>query len=151
MIDEYARKKLALEHSRLLSAGDLDGLMRLYGDDVTFEDPVGAGTRTGREALRAHLAEAVAAGVRETAGEPVAGQDGRHALVPVTAVMDYAPRGPGYARRGWLAPPEEPDRQRLRCEYMLMIQTGPGGLIRSMRAYWGRSDITVLDAEAGDA
>jgi steroid delta-isomerase len=145
VIDERRRKNLILEHSRRISAGDLDGLLDLYADDVVFEDPVGSGRRTGREALRAHFAESVAAGIAETPGDPVAGQDGVHTLVAVTADMDYLPKGPVFAERGWLTAPGDPDGKRLRCEYVLMLRTDAEGRIEELKAFWGRSDIAVTD------
>jgi steroid delta-isomerase len=145
VIEEFARKKLIQDHSRLLNAADVDGLLALYADDVTFEDPVGSVGHGGRAALRAHFDQAVAARVHEVAGEPVAAQDGGRALMPVTAVMDYLPRGPVFAERGWLTAPADPGTKRLRCEYLLMIRTGPGGLIREMKAFWGRTDLEVID------
>jgi steroid delta-isomerase len=143
VIDERRRKDLIVEHSRRITAGDVDGLLDLYADDVAFEDPVGSGRRTGRESLRAHFAESVAAGIVETPGDPVAGQDGVHALVPITAAMDYLPKGPAFAERGWLTAPAEPDGKRLRCEYVLMLRTDTAGRIEELKAFWGRSDITV--------
>lgn len=145
MIDERRRKNLILEHSRRMNAGDVDGILDLYADDVAFEDPVGSGRRTGRDALRAHFEKSIEANTSETAGEPVAGQDGRHALAPVTAVMDYLPKGPGFADRGWLTAPAEPEGKRLTCEYVLMIRTDAGGLIEELKAFWGRSDLEVTD------
>jgi steroid delta-isomerase len=143
VIDERRRKNLILEHSRRFTAGDVDGLLDLYADEVAFEDPVGSGRRTGREALRAHFAEGVAAGIVETPGDPVAGQDGVHALAPISAAMDYLPKGPVFAGRGWIAAPAEPEGRRLRCEYVLMLRTDAEGRIEEMKAFWGRSDITV--------
>jgi steroid delta-isomerase len=145
LIDERRRKNLILEHSRLVSAGDVDGLLALYADEVAFEDPVGSGRRKGRDSLRAHFEESVRARVSETPGEPVAGQDGLHALVPITAVMDYLPKGPGFAERGWLTPPDKPAGSRIRCEYVLMIRTTGDGRIAESKAYWGRSDIDVTE------
>lgn len=146
MIDERRRKHLVLEHSRLLNAGDVEGLLALYADEVAFEDPVGSGRRTGRDALREHFEQSVQARVSETPGEPVAGQDGVHALVPITAVMDYLPKGPGFAARGWLTPPEQPAGQRLTCAYVLMIRTAGDGRIAESKAFWGRSDIDVTES-----
>lgn len=145
MIDERKRKNLILEHSRHMNAGDIDGLLALYAEDVSFEDPVGSGPQTGREALRAHLEKSIEANVTETPGEPAAGQDGLHALAPVTAVMDYLPKGPVFAERGWLTAPAEPDGKRLKCEYVLMLRTGADGRIEDLKAFWGRSDIEVTD------
>jgi steroid delta-isomerase len=127
-----------------MNAGDIDGLLELYADDAEFEDPVGWVRQAGRTALRAHLEEIIAANVHEVPGEPVAGQDGAHVLVPVTAVMDYLPKGPAYARRGWLTAPAEPEGKRLAREYMLLIRAGDEGLIREVKAFWGRSDLEII-------
>jgi len=145
VIDERRRKNMILEHSRRISAGDVDGLLELYADEVGFEDPVGSGRRTGRAALRAHFAQSVEARIAETPGDPVAGQDGMHTLVPITAAMDYLPKGPAFAERGWLTAPAEPEGKRLRCEYVLMLRTGADGRIEELKAFWGRSDIEVID------
>ncbi|MBC3983453.1 nuclear transport factor 2 family protein [Streptomyces buecherae] len=145
MIDERSRKKLMVEHSRLLNAADVDGLLGLYADEVTFEDPVGADQRSGRDALRAHFEEFVRAGVRETLGDPVAGQDGKHVLAPASAVMDYLPKGPGFAERGWITAPDDPTGKRITWNYVLMLRTGKGGAITELKALWGRSDLAVTD------
>ncbi|GAA1151864.1 nuclear transport factor 2 family protein [Streptomyces javensis] len=145
MIDERSRKKLILEHSRRMNAADIGGLLELYADEVTFEDPVGSGRRAGRDALRAHFEELAAAGITEIPGEPVAGQDGVHVLVPVTATMDYLPKGPGFAERGWLTAPDAPENSRITWDYVLMMRAGAGGLIQEMQMFWGRSDIGVAD------
>ncbi|KUJ40295.1 nuclear transport factor 2 [Streptomyces albus subsp. albus] len=127
-----------------MSAGDVDGLLALYARDAIFEDPVGWGPRTGRDTLRAHIESAMAGNVREVAEDPVAGQDGLHVLTPVTAVMDYRPRGPVYVERGWLPAPERAEPMRLRCRYMMLIRVGESGLIEDMKAFWGRGDIETL-------
>jgi steroid delta-isomerase len=141
---ERDRKELALEHSRRVNAGDVDAILELYGDDVVFEDPVGWEPRSGREALRAHFEQAVAAGLREVAGEPVAAQDGAHTLIPVTTVMAYLPLGPVFAGRGWLVPPDDPAGKKLRRDHMLLLRVDEAGLIRQAQAFWGKSDLEVI-------
>lgn len=144
LTSERSRKELIVEHCRRLSAGDVEGLLELYADDVAFEDPVGWDRRTGRDALRAHIEEAVAAHALEVPGEPVAGQDGAHVLASVTAGMDYLPRGPLFAERGWLTPPADPEGKRLERYYVLMLRVGPDGLVQELKAFWGRSDLKVV-------
>ncbi|MDT0544770.1 MULTISPECIES: nuclear transport factor 2 family protein [Streptomyces] len=149
MINERNRKSIAREHSRRLSAGDVDALLELYAKDATFEDPVGAGGRAGHEALRAHFESAVAGNVAETVEDTVVGQDGAHVLSRITAVMDYRPRGPVYADRGWLPAPQAAEPTGLRCHYALLLRVGESGLIEDMRAFWGRPDIeTSADGAA---
>ncbi|MFI0723145.1 nuclear transport factor 2 family protein [Streptomyces sp. NPDC021224] len=143
MTGERARKKAAREHSRLVGAGDVDGLLGLYAPDAVFEDPVGSGARQGHEALRAHFTAAVEGRPAESVEDTVAGQDGVHVLSRITSVCDYRPHGPRYAARGWLAPPLGAEPAFLRRHYALQLRVGPSGLIEDMRAYWGRPDLEV--------
>ncbi|WP_207401154.1 nuclear transport factor 2 family protein [Actinomadura roseirufa] len=145
LIDEGKRKKIIQAHCQRLNAGDLDGLLALYAADPAFEDPVGAGRRSGREALRAHLALGIEANTKEVPGDAIASQDGVHALMPITAVMDYLPKGREYAARGWLTAPDEPVGKHLKCEYVLMLRIGAGDLIEELKAYWGRDELEVTD------
>ena len=143
MIDERSRKKLILEHSRRLNAADVDGLLDLYAVEAGFEDPVGSGRKAGREALRAHFEDLVAANITEVPGEPVAGQDGVHVLAPASATMDYLPKGPVFADRGWLAAPSDAVSPRITWDYVVMLRTGADGLIQELQVFWGRSDIGI--------
>jgi len=145
LISERDRKELALDHCRRVNSGDVDAILELYSDDAAFADPVGWDRRTGRDALRAHFEKAVAAGLREVPGEPVAGQDGEHTLIPIAAVMDYLPLGPVFAEQGWLVPPADPAGKRLRLTYMRLLRVDETGLIREAQAFWGKSDLEIID------
>lgn len=138
MLNERSRKQLAFEHCRLMNAGDVDGLLALYADEVVFEDPVGKDRRTGRAALRAHFTEVVAANIHEAPGEPVAGQDGVHVLIPVTAIMDYLPE------ESRLSTPGDTTGKRLKRDSMVMFRTGDDGRIEELKVFWGRSDLEVI-------
>jgi steroid Delta-isomerase len=144
LISERDRKELALEHCRRVNAGDVDAILELYADDVVFADPVGWDRHTGRDALRAHFEEAIAAGLQEVPSDPTAGQDGAHTFISITAVMDYLPLGPVFAERGWLVPPADPTGKRIRRRSMLLLQVDETGLIREAQSFWGKSDIEVI-------
>ncbi|WP_116210206.1 nuclear transport factor 2 family protein [Streptomyces olivoreticuli] len=144
-MNEFTRKRRALEHSRRINAGDVDAVVELYAPDAVLEDPVGLPPISGHEALRAHYGSLLAAHVREEAAEPVAGQDGTHVLLQVTSVMDYLPAGPLHAERGRLKAPDDPRTARLRRTAMLVMRLDEAGLIRHVKSYWGTSDLTVLD------
>jgi len=148
VVDEKTRKSLALEHCRRVNDGDLDGLLELYEENVRFEDPVGSGWQAGHAAFRAHAGAAISSGVFEEAAEPVGSQDGRHASVQVTATMRYLPNGPQLARYGVVDPPADPESARMQVRYVMVIAVAESGLIEEMRAFWGRSDICVLPADA---
>jgi steroid delta-isomerase len=128
-----------------MNAGDVDALLDLYAEDAGFEDPLGWARLTGRDALRAHFEAVVSARIHVVPGDPVAGQDDAHVLVPITAVMDYLPAGPVFAERGWLTPPPDPETKRIKRDYMLVLRTGTDGLIQEMQAFWGKSDLTLID------
>lgn len=145
MPDEATCKNLALEHCLRINDGDVEGLLKLYTPAVRFEDPVGTGTRVGHGALRSHIAGAVAAGVHDAAGEPVAAPDGSTAAVPVTSTMAFLPNGPLMVRYGILDAPAEPATARMEFSCMLVIRVTGGGLIEDMRTYWGRSDVRFVN------
>jgi steroid Delta-isomerase len=145
---DAALKELALEHCRRVNARDVDGLLKIYAENVRFEDPVGTGLRVGREAMRAHAMTAIGASVHEEPGRPVAAQDGRHAAVPVTGTMPLVPGSPVVTAFG-LPVPADASGKLIRVDYVMVIRADPHGLIDEMRSYWGRTDIRVVDREPG--
>lgn len=142
-MNEFTRKQRALEHSRRVNSRDLDGLIELYAPDAIVEDPVGLPPITGHVALRSHYEPLLAAHVRETAAEPVAGQDGIHVLLQVNSVMDYLPLGPLYAEKAWLNAPDDPRTARTERTSMLVMRMDRFGLIKHLKSYWGTSDLRV--------
>jgi steroid delta-isomerase len=148
--DEATRKELALEHCRRVNDGDLDGLLKLYAEDMRFEDPVGSGWQVGHAAFRAHAGAAIAGHAYEDPAEPIGCHDGEHAAVQVTATMRYLPNGPLLAQYGVVDPPDNPETAHMRVRYVMFIRVGASGLIEEMRAFWGRSDIVAFeDGEDG--
>ncbi|MEU3616185.1 MULTISPECIES: nuclear transport factor 2 family protein [unclassified Streptomyces] len=146
MPDEKLCKHLVVEHCRRVNAGDLEGLLALYSPQVTFEDPVGTGSQTGIEALRAHAGAAIECRAFEDFGVPVAAQDGASAAVPVVTTMNYLPWGPNLVRLGFIpAPPADSGPgTRIRFDYVMAVKVSAAGLITGMQGYWGRSDVVFL-------
>lgn len=60
-----------------ISAGDVEGVMVLFGDHPTVEDPVGSGVVEGREAVRAFYERACAVPMTAFASGParIAGRE----------------------------------------------------------------------------
>lgn len=129
MPDEQTRKDLALEYCRRMNAGDVDRVLELFAPDIVFEDPVGSGEQRGHGALREHLARAIVDDrVRERPGVPVAARDGRTVVLPAT--IELRPRS--YPRR-------------IEINIVGIVRFGDDGLVRELRALWGRTDMAVLD------
>ena len=143
MVDETVRKKVALEYCRRINAGDVAGLMNLFSERVRFEDPVGCTPVVGRSALRVHVERLVASNVVEEPGVPVAGHDGQHVAVPMTATLDYAPIGPMLAAAGLVDPPDDPAGARLHFNLVALMRVGADGLLHDVRVFWGRTDVSV--------
>lgn len=129
MVDDAAAKALVLRYCELVNAGDLDGVMALFAEDVVFTDPLGTPPLRGRQALREHLAKAIAARIEEVPGTPTGSLRGGLVALPVTGTMD-APDGGG----------------RLRFSLISLIELDAAGLIAVVRIIAGRSDYTPAEA-----
>lgn len=137
MLDEDARKRVALEYCRRIGAGDVDGVLALFADPLHVEDPVGDKTFTARAEYRAHIARLVSYGVHEVPGTPVAGLDREHVALPIT--VELRPEG-------------VPQGKIVRISLIAVMRIDGDGLIRQMRVISGRTDMSLHDAaEAADA
>jgi len=143
--DETAIKQLALEHCWRINDRDIAGLLALYDPGVEFEDPVGSGPRRGHAELRAHAAQAIAAGVREIPGTAVGTMDARQAALPVTGLLPYVPGRPLLAALGLSGAPADRAGQVLVVDYVMVVAMGDNGLIEQMRSYWGTTDVRLAD------
>jgi len=130
--DEKVRKEVVLEYCRRMNAGDLDGVLALFAPDARFEDPAGSTPMVGTDAIGAHLAQAIAADVRETPEEPMAAMDAEHVVLPVSITLQT---------------PQLPAGTRARMNLMCVVKVGADHRIRDVRVYWGESD-TALVADA---
>lgn len=125
MPDEATRKRIVLEYSDRMNAGDVDAVLELFADDIVFEDPVGVTPIVGKEAVRKHIAWSIACKVHETPGRPVCAMDGRHVCVPLLVTVQIP--------------------IRLAFRIVGVIEVGEDGLVHRTQAYWGLTDTTVGD------
>ncbi len=118
---EPADIRTAVErYVKLLSAGDVDGIMELYGSDVQVEDPVGNPAIVGVEAVRAFYASASGKLRVELTGPiRVAGSE---AAFPMLARLDF---GNGV----------------MEMDVIDMMQFDDAGKITAMRAFWSPADM----------
>ncbi|QEU89618.1 nuclear transport factor 2 family protein [Streptomyces kanamyceticus] len=146
MPDEELAKQLILDHCRKINEGDVDGLLKLYAEDCSFEDPVGNGKQYGLQALSQRAAAAIFSGAYEDAGSPVASKDG-WAAVPMVSTFNYLPlAGPAMTESGLLPPhpPEDPENKMIRVNIVMVIHVNDDGLVDRMQAFYGKGDASVI-------
>jgi steroid Delta-isomerase len=129
MADETVRKNAAMEYARRINAGDLDGVMELFADDVVIEDPVGSPPVQGKDKLRERIAWAIRSKVHEVPGRMVTSMDGRTVVVPSLVTTEYP--------------------SKVTYKVIGISEIGEDGLTHSLRAYWGITDTYLDDQPAG--
>ena len=121
-----SESKLTAEHIRgvferyceLFTAGDVEGIVTLYAEAGSIEDPVGSPVHRGRDAIRAFYAASAGSTSLELEGRPrVAGNEGAC---------------------GMLARPKGATVVIETLDTMIFDEDG---LIREMRAYWSPETI----------
>ncbi|KAB7841166.1 nuclear transport factor 2 family protein [Streptomyces mobaraensis] len=130
MPDEAARKKMALDYAQRINAGDIEGVLDLFADDIVFEDPVGRPPMVGKEDLRRHLELAVSCGTHEVPGPPMTSMDDRFVVTP-TVVTVRKPRPMTFRIVG-------------------IVELDENGLGHRVQAFWGVTDVT-MDTAVGTA
>lgn len=121
-----AESKLTAEQVRgvferyceLFTAADVEGVVALYAEDASLEDPIGSPVHRGRDAIRAFYAASAGTTTLELEGRPrVAGNEGAC---------------------GMLA---RPKRASVVIETLDTMVFDDDGRIREMRAYWSPDTI----------
>jgi steroid Delta-isomerase len=120
MPDEATRKEMALEYARRMNAGDVEGVLEMFSDDVVFEDPVGSPPLIGKDALRQRISWSIGCKVHEIPGRAVTSMDERWVVVPST-VSAYMPNKVTFTIIG-------------------VMEVGDDGLTRHVKAFWGVTD-----------
>lgn len=103
-------------YSEMFSKGDVDGIVALYAEDATIEDPIGSELRRGSAAIRAFYEASLGTVTMKRSG-PVC-VAGHEAATPLLILMG----------------PEGPDRKAL--DVISTMTFDESGRITSMRAYW---------------
>jgi steroid delta-isomerase len=109
-----------------LNAGDLEGVLALYADDATVEDPVGADVRRGAAEIRAFYEIAIASGAKLTIVGPQSGSSSDYAAMPL--IVDLA----------------QPDLPKMRLNVIETMRFNAAGKVAEMRAYWGNEDMSMV-------
>jgi steroid Delta-isomerase len=108
-------RRVLTSYPELLSKGDVEGIVALYREDATIEDPIGTPEKAGRAAIRAfYAASAGKVAMRLTGPVRVAG---REAAAPLAVLV-----GP-------------PGQQQV-IDIIDVMEFDDDGLVVSMRAFW---------------
>jgi len=127
MVDAAKIRAVYDRYPTLMSKGDVDGIVALYADDATIEDPIGSELRRGREAIRAfYEASAGTVTIRLTGLVRVAGCE---AATPMVVLMG-------------------PEGEQQALEVISVMKFDDNARITSMRAFW--SFDTLRPATAAD-
>lgn len=125
MPDEATRKKMAYDYAERINAGDIEGVLALFTDDVVFADPVGRPPMVGKDDLRRHLELAVSCGTHEVPDPPMTSMDDRFVVTPTTVTVQR-PRPMTFRIVG-------------------VVELDENGLGRRVEAFWGVTDVTMDD------
>jgi steroid delta-isomerase len=99
----------------MVTKGDVDGIVALYADDATIEDPIGSELRRGRAAIRAfYQASAGKVTMKRSGPACVAGNEAACALVVLLG----------------------PEGEQQALDIISVMRFDDAGKIASMRAYW---------------
>lgn len=125
-VDAKHVRELYDRYPEMVSKGDVDGIVALYADDATLEDPIGSELRCGKAAIREfYAASAGLVSMRRTGPVRVAG---REAATPLVVLL-----GP------------EDERQAL--DIISVMVFDDDGKIASMRAFWSFDGMRPATAE----
>jgi steroid delta-isomerase len=115
--------KTVQRYLELAAQGNVDGIVDLYADDGTVEDPVGSDVHIGREAIR-----------------------GFYSMVPTgdNAAELFTLRALGHEAAFFWALTVDLGGNRVRIEIISTMTFNADGRIASMKAYWGPEDIKPL-------
>lgn len=116
MADANHIRNVYTRYPEMVTKGDVDGIVDLYADDATIEDPIGSDLHRGRDAIRAFYAAAAGTvTMKQTGPVRVAGHE---AATPLIVLMG----------------PDGPDQKAL--DIISVMTFDDAGKITTMRAFW---------------
>ena len=115
MADPAHIRSVLERYPELLSKGDVDGIVELYADDATIEDPIGSELRKGRDAIREFYA--TTAGTIEMKLTGPVRVAGHEAAAPLVVLMG-------------------PEGQQQALDIIDVMTFDESGKVTSMRAFW---------------
>lgn len=122
MASEPQMKQAMQAYIDLYNQDDLEGVVGLYADDATVEDPVGTPVKSGKAAIRDFYKFAMTTGARLSLVAPIRGSHGNSAAMPFDVTLNY-------------------QGSRMVIRVIDVMTFDAAGKFTSMRAYWGPGDM----------
>jgi steroid delta-isomerase len=129
MPSEQAMKQALQAYIDAFNRVDPDGIVALYADNATVEDPVGSDLKVGREKIGEFYRYAVSTGARLKLAAPIRASHSNSAAMAFDVELNM-PQGRAVIR------------------VIDVMSFDEQGKFASMRAYWGPSDMEMLGTPA---
>lgn len=127
MVSEKHMKQVLQSYIDLFNKSDWEAIVDLYAEDATVEDPVGKTTMEGKGKIGPFYKMAVGTGARLALAAPIRASHGNSAAMAFDVQLNM-PQG------------------RALIRVIDVMTFNDAGKVSSMRAFWGPSDMEVLDA-----
>ena len=126
MADANHIRQVYDRYPEMVTKGDVDGIVDLYADDASIEDPIGSELKQGKDAIRAfYQASAGTVTMKRTGPTRVAGHE---AATPMIVLMG-------------------PEGEQKALDIISVMSFREDGKITSMRAFWSFDAMRPATAE----
>lgn len=125
MVSEQQMKQALQAYIDAFNRSDAAGIVALYADQATVEDPVGSPPMQGREAIAKFYDMGIATGAKLKLAAPIRGSHGNSAAMAFDVELNM-PQGPA------------------RIRVIDVMTFDAEGRFASMRAFWGPGDMEML-------
>jgi steroid Delta-isomerase len=122
MPTEPQMKQAMQAYIDLFNKDDLEGVVGLYADDATVEDPVGSPVKAGKAAIHDFYQYAMTTGARLSLAAPIRGSHGQAAAMAFDVQLNY-------------------QGSQMVIRVIDVMTFDEAGKFKSMKAYWGPSDM----------
>jgi steroid Delta-isomerase len=121
-MDEQRMKQAMQAYIDRYNQDDLEGVVGLYADDATVEDPVGTPVKSGKAAIRDFYKYAMTTGARLSLAAPIRASHGNAAAMAFDVKLSY-------------------QGAQMVINVIDVMTFDEQSRFKSMRAYWGPSDM----------
>jgi steroid Delta-isomerase len=122
MANEHQMKQAMQAYIDLYNRDDLEGVVGLYADTATVEDPVGTPVKSGKAAIHEFYKFAMTTGARLKLVAPIRASHGNSAAMAFDVSLKY-------------------EGSQMIIRVIDVMTFDAAGKFTSMRAYWGPSDM----------